>query len=147
MLSLQRRPIIRDGAVHGLQDRNLGSDISWSLTFTFDTPACGAKYLMVATRALNAGSSHVHNQHRLQHRIVENGSGAALHHHSLTNEKFRSFAVWRPRLEMNLTLDWNLMQRRNPCTGTKLPTYCGWRTSHHQTRVGRNLDIRSGGTE
>ena len=60
---------------------------------------------------------------------------AAVHHHSLTNETFTLSAVWRPRQEMNLALDCNLMQRRNPCTGTKLPTFCGWRTSHHQTRV------------
>ena len=36
--------------VHGRQDTNLGSAIPQSSTFTFITPVCGAKYLMVATR-------------------------------------------------------------------------------------------------
>ena len=44
--------------------------------------------------------------------MLENGSSTALHHHSLTNEKFRSFAALRQRQEMNLTLDCNHLQLR-----------------------------------
>ena len=39
---------------------------------------------------------------------------AAVQHHSLTNENFTLFAVWRPRQEMNLALDCNHLQLRNP---------------------------------
>ena len=51
-------------------------------------------------------------KHPLRRRMLENGSGAALHHHSLTNEKSRSFAALRRRQEMNLTLDCNHLQLR-----------------------------------
>ena len=57
-------------------------------------------------------TSTLTTKHPLRRGILENGSGAALHHHSLTNEKFKSFAALRQRQEMNLTLDCNLMQRR-----------------------------------
>ena len=40
-------------------------------------------------------------KHPLRRRILENGSSAALHHHSLTNEKFKSFAALRQHQEMN----------------------------------------------
>ena len=123
--------------VHCRQDINLGNDTPLSSTFTFNKSVCGAKYLMVATLEARTFTT----KHRLRRRILENGSPAAWDHHSLTNEKFRSFAALRPRQEMNLTLNCNLMHRRNPCTGTKLRTYCGWRISHHQTCVGRNLNI------
>ena len=51
-------------------------------------------------------------KHPLRRRILENGSGAALHHHSLNNEKSRSFAALRRRQEMNLTHDCNHLQLR-----------------------------------
>ena len=51
-------------------------------------------------------------KHPLRRRMLEYGSSAALHHHSLTNEKFRSFAALRLRQEMNLTLDCNHLQLR-----------------------------------
>ena len=51
-------------------------------------------------------------KHPLRRRILEYGSSAALHHHSLTNEKSRSFAALRLRQEMNLTLDCNHLQLR-----------------------------------
>ena len=57
-------------------------------------------------------SKNVHNQTPTATSNAGKWSGAALHHHSLTNEKFRSFAALRLRQEMNLTLDCNHLQLR-----------------------------------
>ena len=52
--------------------------------------------------------------HRQRGLFLGRSPDAAVHHHSLTNENFTLFAVWRPRQEKNLALDCNHLQLRNP---------------------------------